>query len=253
MTTTTPRRDRPRIAVATVVNREHEALLGQVDGLAMSTWPPDVHVVLSVSDRELTRNRLPIRSDRWETRVPRLKLPGGTPGWEGDALLRAMDTAADSGAEVLVFMAVDSIPTPGLLQAYAEHARDVDGARPSVVEAEVVGLAPPGPLGYPVSSELEGWAATDDGADDDPCPVPASFALLARHWGQLRDSWRRLAQDGATPVLPADAATAAAGSSSQLRGATVYRQHPAATTARYLHGRGDRLIDEGDGTQSVSA
>lgn len=251
---TTPRQDRPRLAVATIVHHEHEALLGQVDGLAMSTWPPDLHVVLSVSDRELTRNRLPIRSDRWETRVPRLQMPGGTRPWKHEVLVRAMDAAADGDAEVLVFMAVDSIPAPGLLQAYAEQARDVDGTPPTVLEAQVVALAPPGPLGYPVSSELETWATTEDGgADSRPGPTPASFGLLTRHWGQVRDSWRELAQDGGAAVTPTAAAMAGAGSSRQLRGAVVYRQHPVAATARYMHGRGDQLVDESGGTDSVSA
>ena len=246
---TTPRSTRPRTAVATVVHHEHEALLGQVDGLSASTWPPDLHVVLSVSDRELTRNRLPIRSDRWETEVPRLQMPTTPCGWHHRAMILALDEAATDDVDVLVFLDVRSIPAPDLLQAYAELASEAADGPPTLVEADVLDLLPPGPLGYPVSSELSDWTVTcpdeEDSSGPDACP--ASFAVPTRHWEQVRDTWKRLGRDGAGPLTPADVVLALGGSTVRAPLARVYRQHVDATTARYIHGRGDQLIDEATG------
>ena len=251
----TPRSARPRTAVATVVHHEHEALLGQVDGLSASTWPPDLHVVLSVSDRELTRNRLPIRSDRWATEVPRLQMPTTPCGWHHRAMLLALDEAATADVDVLVFLDVRSIPAPGLLQAYAELAEEAADGSPTVVEAEVLDLRPPGPLGYPVSSELSDWTVTCPDSEEssglDACP--ASFAVPTRHWEQVRDAWKQLLADGSAQTTPADAVVAIGGSPVQAPLTSVYRQHPDATTARYMHGRGDQLIDEASGPQSATA
>ena len=251
----TPRSARPRTAVATVVHHEHEALLGQVDGLSASSWPPDLHVVLSVSDRELTRNRLPIRSDRWETTVPRLQMPTTPCGWHHRAMIMVLDEAATADVDVLVFLDVRSIPAPDLLQAYAELASEAADGPPTLVEADVLDLLPPGPLGYPVSSELCGWTVCSQGGTDstDPDACPASFAVPTQHWAQVRDTWKQLLVDGPAQATPADAVLALGGSPVRAPLASVYRQHPDATTARYMHGRGDQLIDEATGSQSATA
>lgn len=250
----TPRSARPRTAVATVVHHEHEALLGQVDGLSVSTWPPDVHVVASVSDRELTRNRLPIRSDRWETRVPRMQMPKAPCGWHHRAMLMAMDEAATCDVEVLVFLDVRSIPATGLLEAYAELAGSAADGPPTILEAEVLDLLPPGPLGYPVSRELAAWTATQQDVIHDPAPVrSASFAVSAQHWEHVRTAWTQLLQDRSAQATPADAVLSLGGRQFLAPHTGVYLQHHDATTARYLHGRGDQLVDEGASTQSMLA
>ncbi|OLT15632.1 hypothetical protein BJF80_09585 [Serinicoccus sp. CUA-874] len=147
---------RPRVAVVTVVRGEHGALLAQVDGLSASTWPPDVHVTLAVADRELNRNKLPIRSDRWETfivsggalrRAPRAAFRS--------SVMHACDVAMNAGAEVLVFIDVRCLPGPRLLQAYAEHATNSTQTTPVLWSAaEAVQLdVPPGTV-YPVSGGL---------------------------------------------------------------------------------------------------
>ncbi|WP_143554133.1 hypothetical protein [Serinicoccus sp. CUA-874] len=140
----------------TVVRGEHGALLAQVDGLSASTWPPDVHVTLAVADRELNRNKLPIRSDRWETfivsggalrRAPRAAFRS--------SVMHACDVAMNAGAEVLVFIDVRCLPGPRLLQAYAEHATNSTQTTPVLWSAaEAVQLdVPPGTV-YPVSGGL---------------------------------------------------------------------------------------------------
>jgi hypothetical protein len=47
----------------------HEHLLGQVDGLSVGSEPPALHSVVSMGDRDLTRGRLPLGTDRWRTVV----------------------------------------------------------------------------------------------------------------------------------------------------------------------------------------
>ncbi|WP_202613769.1 hypothetical protein, partial [Ornithinimicrobium cerasi] len=116
---TTPRTARPRIAVLTVVSGEHDQLLSQVDGLAVSTWPPDLHVVTSARDRTVTRGHLPIGSDRWDTVVPVLPVPPSRAAFL-PGLHAAGQAALDGGADVLVFLAVSCIPSRRLLQIFAE-------------------------------------------------------------------------------------------------------------------------------------
>lgn len=242
-----PRSHRPRIAVTTVVHHEHAALLGQVDGLGASSWPPDLHVVLAASDRELARNRLPIRSDRWETLVPRLQVTHTQQQRAYvDAVMLAMDEAVGASAQVLVHLDVRCIPAPDLLQAYAERVVEVQGADPVLLDAEVLALSPPGPLGYPVSSELHGWvreSSGTEGGDDLAVGLP-SFALLARHWPAVREAWEQLSVANGSAATPADAVRALGGICARLPGTSVYHQHPLAATARYTPGAGDRLAQE---------
>lgn len=242
-----PRSHRPRIAVTTVVHHEHAALLGQVDGLGASTWPPDLHVVLAASDRELARNRLPIRSDRWETLVPRLQVTHAQPQRAYvDAVMLAMDEAVGAGAQVLVHLDVRCIPAPDLLQAYAERVLEVHGQDPVLLDAEVLALSPPGPSGYPVSSVLDDWVAGpgESTGEDDPVAGVPSFALLARHWPVVREAWEHLSVGNGSAATPTDAVRSLGGISARLAGTRVYHQHPLAATARYTPGAGDRLVQE---------
>ncbi|MFK5583257.1 MULTISPECIES: hypothetical protein [unclassified Serinicoccus] len=242
-----PRSHRPRIAVTTVVHHEHAALLGQVDGLGASSWPPDLHVVLAASDRELARNRLPIRSDRWETLVPRLQVTHKQQQRAYvDAVMLAMDEAVGAGAQVLVHLDVRCIPAPDLLQAYAERVVEVQGAEPVLLDADVLALSPPGPLGYPVSSELHGWVrgSTDQSDENDVVPGLHSFALLGRDWPAVREAWEQLAVGNASVVTPADAVRSLGGVCARIPGTAVYHQHPHAARIRYTPATGDRLVQE---------
>lgn len=47
------------IAVLTHTRARHSQLLAQVDGISVGSVPPQVHCVISMGDRELTRGRLP--------------------------------------------------------------------------------------------------------------------------------------------------------------------------------------------------
>lgn len=113
----------------------HEQLLAQVDGLSVGTVPPDLHIVISMGDRDLTRGRLPLATDRWETRVR--PVPTDRRG-EPIAAARnlAADIAIEEGADVLVFLEGNVIPGAHTLERFAEVVAD-----PALREGQ-----PPGPV-----------------------------------------------------------------------------------------------------------
>lgn len=256
------RGDRPRLAVSTVVNGEHGALLGQVEGLSVNLWPPDIHVPVAVSDRELNRNNLPIRSDRWETiiiqghesrRTPRVAFVS--------TVTRAIDAAIDAGAEVIVHLDVRCLPGHRLLRTFAEHAMNAPSPGPVVWHAgSSVQLHVPDGILHPVSGGL-GDIVADGRIREDPGPTSGPdepwaecFAVRARDWATLRDTWTHPETSSASlsshpegqfpvPSL-VDAATAVGGSVVQIPGGPhLYRQHPNVATARYAPGV--MVIDEG--------
>ena len=249
---------RPRVAVVTVVRGEHGALLAQVDGLSMNSWRPDVHVTVSVADRELHRNKLPIRSDRWDTVI----VPGNAlrraPGAAfRPSVIQGCDVALREGADVLVFVAVRCLPGPRLLQTYAEHAGNSTGTTPVLWHAaEAVPLdVPQGPV-YPVAAGLRSLisphpAATSSGPTCGPeAPWAESFAVRAGDWATLRRAWNALEAPVADTVASAgavdepcpvpslvDAVAAAGGTHVQVPDdAVLYRQHPQFARTRFSPG-----------------
>ena len=252
------RPDRPRVAVVTVVRGEHRALLAQVDALATSTWPPDVHVILAVADRELNRNKLPIRSDRWETFiVPGRDLRRAPGAAFRPSVMQACDVALNAGAEVLAFMDVRCRPGPRLLQTYAEHTTNSTQTAPVLWHAgDAVQLdVPAGPV-YPVSGGLRPLITprpvlTQPGPTTGPrVPWAESFAVRVGDWATLRQAWAALSQPAddqpaatrtASEPHPVpsliDAATSVGGSHVQVPDdAVLYRQHPRFADTRYSPG-----------------
>ena len=101
----------------------HEHLLAQVDGLSVGSVPPAVHVVMSMGDRDLTRGRLPLGTDRWTTIVKpvatdRRALPYAA------ARNRAAELAMAEGADVLVFVDAAVIPGPRTLERFVAAITD---------------------------------------------------------------------------------------------------------------------------------
>ncbi|MFK5645974.1 galactosyltransferase-related protein [Ornithinimicrobium sp. LYQ121] len=147
------------IAVLTMSKGRPEELLRQVDGLSVGSVPPDLHVVVSMGDRDLTRGRLPLGTDRWTTVVcpvptDRRALPLAA------ARNRAAREALEVGADVLIFLDGDVIPGSRTLERYADAVTGVspalrDLARPDgpVVWAGPVLQLPEPPdehVGYPL-------------------------------------------------------------------------------------------------------
>lgn len=107
------------IGVLTMSKAHHDQLLAQVDGLSVGSVPPHVHSVVSMGDRDLTRGRLPLGTDRWTTVVrpvetDRRALPIAA------ARNLAAANAIEAGADVLVFLDDTVIPGPQTLERFLE-------------------------------------------------------------------------------------------------------------------------------------
>lgn len=134
-------------ALLTIVSGRHEHLRGQLLGLAASTAAPDWHVVVAMGDdgiRDVV-DEVPAAPG---TRRVVLDVPVPEDGEL--PLARARNTAAaaalDRGADLLVFLDVDCVPSPGLLAGYVRAARDpaVRAAPGPVLLCGPVAYLPPG-------------------------------------------------------------------------------------------------------------
>lgn len=110
-----------RVAVLTIVAGRHDHLRGQVAGMARSHRLPDLHVIVSMGDDDLTAGRVEGLTGPWATEVVTV----GTSDL-GLPLAQARNAAAsraeELGADLLIFLDVDCIPGPDLVGAYATHA-----------------------------------------------------------------------------------------------------------------------------------
>ncbi|WP_256840731.1 glycosyltransferase family 2 protein [Ornithinimicrobium cryptoxanthini] len=143
-----------RTAVITVVHGRHEHLAGQLWGLRRQQHPPAVFVAVAMDDPRVSDVVREHADAGWDTRVT--SVPSSTGGLPLAAARNAgARTALEAGAEVLVFLDVDCIPSPTLLGRYAGVLRP-DGAsrqetrsqtgsqtRSPVVAAGEVGYLPP--------------------------------------------------------------------------------------------------------------
>lgn len=122
MTTYEPRRGTPDgrcVAVITAGHRQHDDHLDQIGGLARAVVTPDLHVVISMGDRDLTRGRVPLRHDRWETIVQAMP-PGPQRARRVLARASGARAAVEAGAELLIFLDADALPSLHLVERYAE-------------------------------------------------------------------------------------------------------------------------------------
>lgn len=225
----TPRTDRPRVAVLTIVNGEHDHLLSHVDGLAVSTWPPDIHVVTSIRDRAVTRGRLPIRSDRWTTLVPVLPVPPSR-----DAFLPGLHAAGraalDGGADVLIFLSVSCIPGRRLIQTFTEACTSSTSSTPLLWHSTLDRLAPSPAAGYPVAGDLDAHLLTDQPETPGATSVEGgpwchSFAMTARDWRLVLPAVNSSHPYDGAPSDVDERLAASSGQFRQVAGVTAYLQH----------------------------
>lgn len=179
------------IAVVTVAHGRHEHLRMQHAALARSTVVPDDYVVVAIDDPEL---------EAWEAPHgprPRVLRQEGAPGGLPLAAARNRGALAAfaTGADMVVFLDVDCMPTPGLVAAYRDAATTAEGQE-AVLCGPVTYLDPPGPGGY----DLATLEALVDPHPARPAPLdgevvrdPAghhlfwslSFAIDAATWGRV--------------------------------------------------------------------
>lgn len=148
-----------RIAVLTLAAGRHAHLIGQVEGLTRQSLVPDLHVVVSMGDEALRQGDVPIRSGSWSTSTAYLPVSE-----QGLPLAQARNLAARSataaGADLLIFLDVDCIPSPTLVQEYGEAVRDdrsswrgqdePAGSAPALFSGDIAYLPPEPESGYPV-------------------------------------------------------------------------------------------------------
>lgn len=178
-----------KTAVITTVRGRAAHLRRQLQGLALSTQPPDVHVVVALGDPRVAGI---VAAAGSPALVVETAADGPIPVAQGRNLGAA--AALRESAELLIFLDVDCIPGTRLIDRYRHTA-----SRPEHADALLCGpvtyLAPPGAHGYPIA-ELD--------AHPDPHPArPAprddevlvttdyglfwslSFAVTASTWHRI--------------------------------------------------------------------
>ena len=176
-------------AVITIAHGRHDHLLRQYEALDASVVAPDLVILVAMDDAELaTLQFAGIR--------PRIvSVPTGELGLPLAAARNAGARAAlDAGADVLVFLDVDCLPSPGLIGAYTEAARS-ESWRDSILCGPVAYLPPPPPGGYDLAT-VESLA---DPHPARPAPEPGdvtegdnpslfwslSFAVIGATWQRI--------------------------------------------------------------------
>ncbi|MGD8199258.1 glycosyltransferase family 2 protein [Ornithinimicrobium sp. W1679] len=233
----------PTLAVLTMTRGNHEQLLGQVDGISVGSRPTDLHVVVSMGDRDLTRNRLPLGTDRWRTVVRPVQTDRRALPYAAARNLAA-GIAIEEGAEVLVFLSASTIPGGRTLERYVEAVTgtgagaggrpELDG--PTMWCGPLLELPPPenSVVGYPFG-QLRDVAVPTPGT---PALTPGqfevdrrwelcsgcAFAMSAQDWQTVGGYSTDYVGHGLEDVDFARAVHEAGGARVWVGGATAYRQ-----------------------------
>lgn len=125
-----------RLAVVTIVHGRHDHLERQLWGLRRQLLPPDAHVVVAMDDPHVEAVARAQAGD-WDVLVPSL------PRHDGHLPLAAarnlgVDAAERAGADRVVLLDVDCIPSPGVLERYAGVLASVDRRGPGATEVPSV-------------------------------------------------------------------------------------------------------------------
>lgn len=181
---------RTMVAVLTIVHGRHDHLAELLAGCDRSDRRPDLVVVAAMDDPTIETQ---VRHNPLRTVVLHVdRHPLGLP--LAAARNAAADAALGCGADVLIFLDVDCIPSPSLIARYAEVVTTRKQPRPWVAAGEVAYL-PPSSRGYR-PDELDELAephpsrpVLDPGrvepADELDLFWSLSFATSARSWRSL--------------------------------------------------------------------
>ena len=159
----------PTTAVVTIAHGRHEHLRGQGWGLARQSRPADRYVVVAMGDPDI---RAVAREQHPEALVVDLSAsPRDLPLAEARNV--GAEAAIEAGAEVLVFLDVDCIPEPTLVERYAAVLAARAGPGPVVACGEVRYLPP---VAHPADYRAAGLA---ERAEPHPArPAPGRDAVL---------------------------------------------------------------------------
>lgn len=228
-------------AVVTIVHGRHEHLAGQLWGLRRQVLQPDVFVAVAIDDPGVTAVVATSAAPGWQVAVPRM---AGTP--EGLPLAAARNcgarVAAEAGADSLVFLDVDCIPAPGLVQRYVDvlatcpTADMGSGAGPVVAAGEVAYLPPVSRPGHYRGVDLEALARPHPArprlqpgevqeSEDLRLFWSLSFAVSTADWQSLRGFDESYVGYGAEDTDFGQRLGAQGGTLVWVGGATAYHQH----------------------------
>lgn len=215
-----------RTAVVTIVHGRHDHLALQLAGLAAQTRPADRHVVVAMGD-DAVRGLV---GDRTGGAALVVELPAADRLPLAAARNAGAAAALADGAQLLVFLDVDCVPAPALVQRYATAA--TDGVLDS---GPVTHLPPPPPGGYDLATlgSLAGphpaRPAPADGvvqtAADHRLFWSLSFALTAATWRRLGGFCESYAGYGGEDTDFAETAHAAGVPLRWVGGALAHHQH----------------------------
>lgn len=221
-----------KTAVITTTHHRTAHLRRQRAGIVDSRVPADLHVIVAMDD--LVDEPALAAADLPTTMVTCAVENGALPLAHARNLGAA--TAMDAGADILVFLDVDCIPGPGLIERYRHAA-----GRPEHMDALLCGpvtyLPPPGPGGYPFGNLHElaqphpARPAPPDRqivtGTDHALFWSLSFALTTRTWRRIGGFCELYRGYGAEDTDFAQSAAAQQISLRWIGGADAYHQyHP---------------------------
>lgn len=230
-----------RTAVLTTVSGEHELLIAQLGALGLGSRSPDLHVIGALADPAVSRRKLPLTSDRWQTLVVTTRADSRSALPVAASRNAAARAALDAEAELLIFLGVDLIPGPHLVRTMVARAQTHAGPAPVLLFGEARRLPPSdGPV--PDVQALERQARL---ARNAPLMLATATATISADQdpvalGAMAISAAAFEHVGGFPVQPdpqphavtaslISAVTEAGGSSLMVGGAACYRHAPALT------------------------
>ena len=215
-------------AVITLAHGRHEHLAAQHRALGLCPVPPDDYVVVAMDDPWIEAWQ---PADRPVPRVVDVPLADGRLPLAAARNLGAR-AALEAGADVLVFLDVDCLPGPGLVEGYRDA---VATAADRVWSGPVTYLPPPPPGGY----DLSDLGGADDPHPARPAPGPGtllpqddpdlfwslSFAVHRRAWERVGGFCEQYTGYGGEDTDFARCVLAAGLGLGWTGGARAYHQH----------------------------
>jgi hypothetical protein len=235
-----------RTAVVTIVHRRHDHLEGLLWGLARQTLGADVLVVVAMEDPDI-----PGVVGRCCPAAQTILLPAIASTSAGLPLAAARNLGArvaiDEGADQLVFLDVDCIPSPVLLEAYSRVLGSWHGADGPVVACGEVGYLPP--VSHPRDYRTQELDAMADPHPVRPRLAPGdivvaddlrlfwslSFATTSAHWVALGGFSESFVGYGGEDTDFGQRIGLAGGTMLWVGGAAAYHQHHASDNPPVQH------------------
>jgi len=182
------------VALITIAHGRHAHLAGQGRALARSTVRPDHYIVVAMADPGIN-DVAGAGADAGVGDATVIHLPARTEELPLSAARNVGAAAAiAAGAEVLVFLDVDCLPAPGMLEAYSAAAGDPATSH-DLLCGPVSYLPPPPPGGYDLDTIEDVWTPHPARPAPEPGTVvrggdpqlfwSLSFALTARTWTRI--------------------------------------------------------------------